>query len=95
MTPDIINFSAYKYAESQLNDILFLCAPLFKLNIKIFAYFLFFPDGRYMCLCNNLEWVQYCLQNVHNNEGTSLGKEIGHAVSDDYHCFLWPTQKMV
>ncbi len=46
-----------------------------------------------MCLCNNLAWVRFCLQNVHNNEGTSLGKEISHVPHNNYYCFLWPTQK--
>lgn len=93
MNPDKVNLSAYKYAESKLGDILSICDPLFRLNIKIFAYFRFFPDGKYMYLCNNLEWVRFCLQNVHNNEGTSLGKEIGHVAQDDYHCYLWPIKR--
>lgn len=44
MNPDVINLSAYKYAESKLDDILSICNPLFRLNIKIFAYFRFFPE---------------------------------------------------
>ncbi len=88
-----INFNAYKYAESIAPLLSELCSPLFTMNIKVFAYFRFFNNGKYLYLCNNLKWVEFCLQNVHSNEGTSLGKEIGRASKDDYHCFLWPTVK--
>lgn len=90
---DRINFSAYKYAEAKHEELAALCSPLLKLNISTFAYFRFFPNGRYLYLCNHLDWVQFCLKNVHNNEGTSLGQEIKHALEDNYHCFLWPTEK--
>ncbi len=93
MDTEIINLSAYKYAESVAPELNKICSPLFKLNVKIFAYFRFFHDGRYLCLCNDLNWVLFCLQNIHNNEGTSLGQEIGHVPEENYHCFLWPTKK--
>ena len=88
-----INFSAYRYAESVVGKFTTICEPLLKLNIKIFAYFRFFNNGKYLYLCNNLDWVRFCLENIHDNEGTSLGKEIGYAPEDNYHCFLWPMQK--
>lgn len=93
MQTEEINFRAYKYAESAVSRLKEICNPLFKTSIKIFAYFRFFNNGRYIYLCNNLNWIQFCLQNVHNNEGTSLGREIGHVPEDGYHCFLWPTVK--
>ncbi len=37
--------------------------------------------------------MRYCLENVHNNEGTSLGQEIGHVPEDNYYCYLWPVEK--
>lgn len=85
------NLQAYKYAEYTLPKFNEICTPLFELGIKVFAYFRFFDDGRYLYLCNNLPWVQYCLENVHNNEGTSLGEEIGYVPEHNYYCFLWPT----
>lgn len=88
-----INFFAYKYAESVVGKFTEICKPLFDLNIKIFAYFRFFNNGKYLYLCNNLDWVKFCLENIHNNEGTSLGKEIGYVPEDNYHCLLWPTKK--
>lgn len=93
MRPEDINFQAYKYAEATASKFNRICDPLFKSNIKIFAYFRFFYDGRYLYLCNDLNWLRFCLENVHNNEGTSLGQEIGHVPEDNYHCFLWPTVK--
>lgn len=93
MKPDRINFQAYKYAESTLPQFNEICSPLFESGIKVFAYFRFFNNGRYLYLCNNLPWVQYCLENVHNNEGTSLGEEIGYVPEHNYYCFLWPTVK--
>lgn len=93
MTPDEINFLAYQYAESSIDSLLSICSPLFNLNIQIFAYFRFFNDGRYLYLCNHLDWIKFCLENVHNNEGTSLGEEIGHVSEERFHCFLWPTKK--
>lgn len=93
MKTEAINFSAYKYAESTAPELNAICDPLFKLNLKVFAYFRFFNDGRYLYLCNDLNWVRFCLQNIHSNEGTSLGQEIGHVPEDNYHCFLWPTKK--
>ncbi len=93
MNPYQLNFCAYKYAESAHSEILSLCDPLLTFGIKVFAYFRFFNDGRYIYLCNNLEWIEFCLQNVHNNEGTSLGEEITHVPKDNYHCFLWPIKK--
>lgn len=89
--PYEINRTAYKYIENKVDDFTSICRPLFSFDIKVFAYFRFYDDGRYMYLCNRLDWVQFCLQNVHNNEGTSLGEEIGHVGEDGYHCFLWPT----
>lgn len=93
MNPYQTNFIAYKYAESNLEALNSICHPLSMLNIKVFAYFRFFQNGKYMYLCNNLDWVRFCLQNIHNNEGTELGKEIGYVPEDNYHCFLWPTKK--
>jgi hypothetical protein len=93
MRPKEINLQAYKYAESTFSKFNQICDPIFKSNIKIFAYFRFFNNGRYIYLCNELSWLKFCLDNVHNNEGTSLGKEIGHVPEDDYYCFLWPTKK--
>src|SRR5690606_14640421 len=89
-----INHRAYQYAKAQQKRIHSLCEPLFKATrIKVFAYFRFFPDGRYLYLCNHLKWIKFCLQNIHSNQGTSLGSEIKHAPQDNYHCFLWPTQR--
>ncbi len=93
MRPEEINIQAYKYAESTISKLKEICAPLFKTSITVFAYFRFFHDGRYLYLCNDLGWVQFCLQNIHSNEGTSLGQEIGHVPEDSYHCYLWPTIK--
>lgn len=93
MRSEEVNIQAYKYAESTVSTLKEICAPLFETSIKIFAYFRFFDDGRYLYLCNDLNWVRFCLQNVHGNEGTSLGQEISHVSEDNYHCYLWPTIK--
>lgn len=93
MKSEGVNLPAYKYAESNFHRFNEICSPLFKSNIKIFAYFRFFNDGKYIYLCNELSWLRFCLENVHSNEGTSLGQEIGHAPKDNYYCFLWPTIK--
>ncbi len=92
MSPDEINFQAYKYAEAHLPTLESICQPLSDLKIQVFAYFRFFNDGRYLYLCNHLEWLKFCLQHVHSNDNTSLGKEIGLVGHDEYHCFLWPTR---
>ena len=93
MNASDLNFRAYQYAESMTDKLITICHPLFELSIKVFAYFRFFNDGRYLYLCNDLNWVRFCLQNIHNNEGTSLGGEINHVSHDGYHCYLWPTVK--
>lgn len=93
MTPDEINYQAYKYAESTVPKLNAICSHLFKTKIKVFAYFRFFNNGSYLYLCNRLDWVQFCLENIHSNENTLLGQELSHVPADNYHCFLWPTVK--
>lgn len=93
MKPEEINLQAYKYAESNFFKFNEICNPIFESGIKVFAYFRFFNNGRYLYLCNELDWLRFCLENVHSNEGTSLGQEIGHVPEDNYYCFLWPIVK--
>ena len=94
MNSEEINISAYQYIEQLMPKLKSIYNPIIKLNIKTFAYFKFFNNGRYLYLCNDLNWVKFCLFNVHNNEGTSLVHEISNVKKDDYHCFLWPIQKI-
>jgi len=68
MRPEEINLQAYKYADSTFSKFNEICAPIFETKIKIFAYFRFFKNGRYIYLCNELNWLKFCLDNVHNNE---------------------------
>lgn len=93
MKAEEINSRAYKYAESNVFKFTEICHPIFKSGVKVFAYFRFFNNGQYLYLCNKLDWLHFCLENVHSNEGTSLGQEIGHVPEDNYYCFLWPTTK--
>lgn len=93
MNKDDLNYSAYKYAESNLANLNQVCNPIFSLGVKVFAYFKFFKNGKYLYLCNRLDWLQFCLQNVHNNDNTELGREISNASSDGYYCYLWPLSK--
>ena len=93
MSPEEINSQAYKYAESTVFKFNEICHPIFKTGIKTFAYFRFFNTGKYIYLCNELNWLRFCLENIHSNADTSLGQEIGHVPEDKYHCFLWPTVK--
>jgi DNA-binding CsgD family transcriptional regulator len=90
MISDDINYRAFSYNKNITDQIIAICEPLFKVNITTFAYFRFFENGRYLYLCNDLKWVEYCLQNVQDNN-TSLGLEIKHASTDNFYCFLWPT----
>lgn len=83
------NFNAYLYAAANSAHVQQLCTPLFNLGIKVFAYFRFFANGEYLYLCNRLDWLKFCLQNIQDNDSTELGREIGQ-VMDDYHCYLWP-----
>ncbi|TLY47020.1 MAG: helix-turn-helix transcriptional regulator [Gammaproteobacteria bacterium] len=93
MKAEEINSRAYNYAESTVLQFIDICNPIFKSEIKVFAYFRFFNNGQYLYLCNQLDWLRFCLENVHSNEGTSLGQQIGHVPEDNYYCFLWPTVK--
>jgi DNA-binding CsgD family transcriptional regulator len=88
---DTINHEAYLYAEGVFDSFSKLCAPLKHLNIHTLAYFRIFDNGRYLYLCNNLDWVRYCLQNVHDNDSTTLGQELSHVPHTGFHYFLWPT----
>lgn len=84
-----VNQSALDYNKAVTDQLKTICEPLFNLKISTFAYFRFFDDGKYLYLCNDLKWVEYCLTQVQDND-TSLGKEINHVGEDGYHCFLWP-----
>jgi DNA-binding CsgD family transcriptional regulator len=87
---DEINYNAFSYNKNILDKLITICEPLFASKITTFAYFRFFENGRYLYLCNDAKWVEYCLQNVQDNN-TALGQEICHAKQDEFYCFLWPT----
>lgn len=93
MNSENINFNAYKYAESNLNNLTAICNPLFSSGIKVFAYFRFFNNGKYLYLCNRLDWVEFCLRKIQTNDDTDLGEKISHA-NDEYYCYLWPLNQV-
>ena len=91
MRPEEINFSAFKYNESVNEELIKVISPIFSWNISTFAYFKFFPDGKYLYLCNNLDWVRHCLRHIQDNE-SSLGQEINHAQENEFYTLVWPTE---
>ncbi len=91
MNKNDINYKAFQYASDKQSLIETLCSDLFsRTKIKVFAYFRFLKNGRYIYLCNRLDWVSFCLQNIQSNQGTALGEEIKHSSINDYYCYLWP-----
>jgi DNA-binding CsgD family transcriptional regulator len=92
MNQSELNYSAYKYCETNKDKFISSMKPALKTKIITVAYFRFFQNGKYLYLCNDLKWVEFCLKEIHNNESTSLGKEIGEVGENDYHCYLWPTE---
>ncbi len=89
---DHFNYDAFKYSEAHASLLNTLCSPLLQTGVSTFAYFRFFSNGKYLYLCNNIKWVEYCLREIQHNN-TTLGCQIAHAHKDNYFCYLWPTER--
>lgn len=91
-----INLSAFKYAKATFDTFSSLCSPLSELNIPGFAYLRLFNNGRYLYLCNDLNWLEFSLNNNgHFNQGALLERELMQVrdAKTNVHCYLWPTEQ--
>lgn len=96
MRANDINLSAFNYAKSTFDTFCELCSPLSELNIQGFAYLRVFNNGRYLYLCNDLNWLEFSLKNNgHFGQDTLLQRELMQARDSqtNLHCFLWPTEQ--
>ncbi len=51
---------------------------------------IFFNGNRYLYLCNDSKWLEYCVRYIQDNE-TYLSQEAKYAKENEYHILLWPT----
>lgn len=72
----------------ELFDIVFKDSPL-----KTFAYFRFYDSGCYKFLCNNSEWLRFCIENVTTNNDSALGRQLENLNNEGRSYFLWPMKK--
>ena len=86
-----INYTAFKYCEANKSKFVLGMEPVLNSPITTIAYFRFFQNGKYLYLCNDLKWVKFCLEKIHENNSTSLGKQVGKTTEHGYLCYLWPT----
>lgn len=84
--------SVIEYNRCVADQLQSICDPIFKHNVTSFAYLRLFQNGKYLYLCNDLDWVKrhISISNVPQNN-TELGKQIHFSNNDGYGFFLWPS----
>lgn len=86
-----LNMRAYEYAKEMQPRISSIFDMYFGDSmLKTFAYFRFFEDGSYIYLCNKIDWVRFCIENVTTNDNATLGDQVKSLNNDNMSFYLWP-----
>lgn len=68
MNLDVINYSAYEYADQTLAEFNRITHPLHHLGINHFGYFRIFDNGKYLMLGSNIELIKVYLSQISHSD---------------------------